>query len=231
MLSTTTMHARYSNFYNQFVPTVTAQKLGYRFEETNSLSSGGALDVSDTFTSALWMLDYMHWWATKGILGVNVHSGQNTTAKPNYYSAISPAVRSSTYTATPVAYGMKAFDLGGHGRVVPVQLSSGNLDVNAYGILGADNSLYVTLINKSFGSSASNAKVTINPGATYAAGQVWFMQAPSNSITAKTGVTLGGASILGDGTWSGASVTVAHGTGQSFTITVPPASAAVVKLK
>ncbi|MDB5800711.1 MAG: hypothetical protein JWL63_1650 [Rhodocyclales bacterium] len=231
MLNTATMHAKYSAFYDKFVPAVTGQNLRYRLEETNSLASGGKEEVSDTYTASLWMLDYMHWWATRSALGVNVHSGQNTVDKPNFYTAITPAVRSSTYTARPVAYGMKAFDLGGHGRVVPVQLSSGSLDMNAYGVLGSDGSLYVTLINKSFGSGASNAKVTINPGAIYAAGQVWLMQAPANNIAAKTGMTLGGAAILGDGTWSGAPGAVPHGTGQSFTITVPPASAAVVKLK
>ncbi len=177
MLNTATMHAKYSDFYNKFVPAVTAQNLHFRLEETNSLSSGGKQGVSDTYAMSLWMLDYMYWWATKAALGVNVHSGQNTADKPNYYTAITPAARSATYTARPVAYGMKAFDLGAHGRVVPVQLSSGSLDVNAYGILAADNSLYVTLINKSFGSSASNAKVTINPGATYAAGRIVRLQA------------------------------------------------------
>jgi hypothetical protein len=231
MLNSSTMHAAYSAFYDKFVPAVQSKNVRFRLEETNSLSSGGKQGVSDTYAMSLWILDYMHWWATKSALGVNVHSGQNTTDKPNYYTAITPAVRSTTYAARPVAYGMKAFDLGGHGRVVPVQLSSGGVDVNAYGVLGSDNSLYVTLINKSFGTSGSNAKVTINPGATYAAGQVWFMQAPSNNVAATTGMTVGGAAIQGDGTWTGAPGTVAHGTGQSFTVTVPPASAAVIKLK
>src|SRR3982751_5656591 len=49
----------YEHFYQLFAPAVMADKLTYRIEETNNFYNGGAKDVSDTFASALWGLDYL----------------------------------------------------------------------------------------------------------------------------------------------------------------------------
>jgi hypothetical protein len=91
----------YEKFYGQFVPAAKLNNLPYRLEEANSFFHGGAKDVSDTFTSALWVLDYAYWWASHGANGINFHTGdkvasgdQNTSCSyaafltvPNGYSA------------------------------------------------------------------------------------------------------------------------------------------------
>ena len=55
-------------------------KLPYRIEETNSFYNGGAKDVSNSFASALWGLDYLYWWASHGASGLNFHTGDKVAA-------------------------------------------------------------------------------------------------------------------------------------------------------
>ena len=58
---------------------------------------------------------------------------------------------------------MKAFEVGGHGRVVPLRLQSGAAPINltAYAVMSDANELYVTLINKEQGTDAKDATVSI----------------------------------------------------------------------
>ena len=65
MLSRTWVES-YQRFYDSFANAAQADGLLFRIEETNSYFNGGAKDVSNTFASALWGLDYMHWWASHG---------------------------------------------------------------------------------------------------------------------------------------------------------------------
>ncbi len=112
----------YEKFYAKFVPAAEANKLPYRLEEANSFFNGGAKDVSDTFASALWALDYMYWWALHGAGGINFHTGDNVAAGEKSTACKYAAFLTvpDGYAAHPIAYGMKAFDLGSHGRIAPV---------------------------------------------------------------------------------------------------------------
>ena len=49
-----------------FVPQAISNALPYRLEEVNNYFNGGATNVSNTFASALWGLDFMYWWAAHG---------------------------------------------------------------------------------------------------------------------------------------------------------------------
>src|SRR5439155_7730428 len=80
----------YQKFYDSFAPAAIENGLRFRLEETNSFFHGGAKDVSDSFASALWALDYMHWWAFQGAAGLNFHTGDQVAAgenmKPCWYA-------------------------------------------------------------------------------------------------------------------------------------------------
>ena len=71
----------YTTFAANFVPAILSNGLPYRLEEANSFYDGGALDVSDTFASALWALDYQWWWAAHGASGINFHTGDKVAAR------------------------------------------------------------------------------------------------------------------------------------------------------
>lgn len=53
------------------------KSVAYRFNEVNSLVGGGKKDVSDTFASALWYLDFMFRVASHGGAGVNMETDVN----------------------------------------------------------------------------------------------------------------------------------------------------------
>jgi hypothetical protein len=223
----------YEKFYSAFAANALSNGLPYRYDEANSFYDGGAKDVSDTFASALWGLDFLHWWAAHGCAGVNFHTGDKVAArdmnKPCRYAAFWTS--NQGYNVHPLGYGIKAFDLGGQGNVLPVTISNTkSLDLTAYAVRGEDKTLRVTIINKEHGADAQGADVTINAAGTGRRGQVIFLGAPDGNLAAKTGVTLGGASIEDNGAWDGKWKPLKTGEADHCRVTVPAASAAVVKL-
>jgi hypothetical protein len=224
----------YQGVYDGFVPAVLEAKLPYRIEETNSFFNGGKEGASDTFTAALWGLDYLHWWTRHGAAGINFHTGDKVAA-----GADSAVCRYAAYTSTmngydvhPVGYAIKAFDLAAHGQMMALNTqSSGNLNVTAYGTLGSDNALFITVINKEHGADGRDAGININPGKPYIHGQAVFLANASHDIADKTGITLGGTAINEDGTWTAnwTALQSPSSAGQ-LTLTVPAATAAIIKL-
>ena len=230
----------YAQFASNFVPAVISNGLAFRFEEANSFYDGGARDASDTFASALWALNYQWWWANHGMSGINFHTGDKVAArdenKPCRYATFWTATNG--YNAHPIGYAEKMFALGSHGKIVPVKISpNGNTNLNftAYAILGDDQNFYVTLINQSHGTTATNLSVQIgaNEIEGYTKGEIIRLTAPNGDVTSKTGVTLGGTEITDDANWNGKweniLVPFAKNT-FGLLVELPAASAAVVKL-
>ncbi len=227
----TAIFGEYMSQYSGSVPTAFGDGLSLRLSETNSFVHGGAPNASNTFAAALWGLDYMYWWTTQQDMlgGVNFHTGDSVASgPPNYAVFLSTA---GGYSMHPLGYGIKAFDLGGHGRVVHATLNNpAGVDLTAYGVLAADNSLWVTVINKSHDASATTVNLTIQSGGSYTQAAKWVLQAPNNDVAQTTGVTLGGAGINTDGTWNGTSTPVTI-SGGNVSLTMPPATAVVVQLQ
>jgi hypothetical protein len=233
------LYQDYQTLYDAFVPAAKAKGIGYRLEETNSYGRGGAVGASDTFTASLWSVDYMYWWAWRDALGINFHTaGQKQPRgvpgpnRPNVYTPLTVVPKG--IKVLPVGYGMKLFDLGSHGRLVPVNVASDpdHLNLAVYGTLASDQTLYITVLNKEFGATGRPAKLTINSGLPGAHGKIISMSAPTGDITAVEGITIGGAGIKEDGSWSGkwSDLPAASAEG-SVTVVVPAASAAVIELQ
>ena len=230
----------YQKLYNGFAVTALSRGLPYRLEEVNNYFKGGAQDVSDTFASALWGLDFMYWWAAHGAAGLNFHTGDRVSngydMSPSKYTAYYST--SDGFNVRPLGYGIKAFDVGGHGRFVSAAIFNPNkLNVDVYAVLGDDKKVYVTIINKEHGQDARDARIALSSDG-FASGKTMALTAPNNDITAKTGVTLGESKINDDGSWDGKWTSLPFagrltrlGTyvGQ-FQITVPASSAVIVKL-
>ena len=222
-----TMLSNYATNANVFVPTVLSEGLSYRMSETNSYYNGGSSGCSNTFAEALWDLDYMFWWAGEKAEGLNFHTGDTVSGGTAWYSFFTTTT--GGYTVHPGAYGPLAFKLGGHGRIVPVTLSNpSGMDLTAYGVLASDNSLWVTIINKTHETGSITADLTIDLGGSYSNGDMWLMQAPNNDDSQMTGITLGGGGVGVNGTWSGTSEPVSV-SGNTATVILSPASAAVIQ--
>jgi hypothetical protein len=225
----------YERFYDSFAMAAQANQLPFRIEETTSYFNGGAKDVSNTFASALWGLDYMHWWAAHSAAGINFHTGEHVAAgDENTQCFYAVFLRSGNgYAIQPLGYAMKAFDVAGHGRVVPLHLQSGAHPINltAYAVMSDTNNLYVTLINKEEGTDAKDATVLIAVPAEYKHLSLIRMEDRNGGITAKAGVTLGGVVIQENGVWNGAwqeqDTEPKDGTPR---IIIPAGTAAIVRL-
>ncbi|HEX4120071.1 MAG TPA: glycosyl hydrolase family 79 C-terminal domain-containing protein, partial [Verrucomicrobiae bacterium] len=210
--------------YNKMAKPVLWDGFPIQFTEANDHYSGGVHDASDTFAGALWALDFLHWWAAAGVRGVDFH---NTQWVVNDVITREPGGR---LAITPKGYGIKAFDLGGHGVIEPVALSNPDgINLTAYAV-GDTGSIFVTLINKDHGADARGAAVSIVSEEIGPNAEVIFLNAPGGDVTAKTGVTLGGASITSDGPWLGKWTPLAPGKVGKCVLTVPAACAAIVKI-
>lgn len=223
----------YQKLYDSFVPMALSYALPYRLEEVNNYFNGGATNVSNTFASSLWGLDFMYWWAQHQAAGVNFHTGDRVAAGytllPSKYTAFFSTTNG--YIVRPLGYGIKAFDLGSRGRFLPTTVSNDSgLNLSTYAVMGTNGSIYVTLINKSYGEKAREANVTLAAGVHLVSGEVISLAQVAGDIAATNDVTLGGAPIKTDGTWNGIWEHLEQPKSGQLSVTVPPASAVVVKL-
>lgn len=222
-------------------------KRPFRIEECNSYYSGGAPGVSNSFGAALWALDFAHWFAARGCSGVNFHASTAsrhgrgflfyTPFSSNTANSATPpaAPGAGGYFTHPVGYAALLFKLGSHGRSVPLDVKTGNGNLAAYAVGGQNGHLYVTLINKEYDAPARTVSIRIRMkgGKLTGTGESLALLAPGNDVRATEGMTAGGAPVAEDGTWAGkwqplpASAFAADG---MVSVTVPPASALVLKL-
>lgn len=209
--------------YNAIGPTVLADGLHYRFTEANDCT-GGIEGASDAFAAALWALDFLHWWAAHGSSGINFHNQAWIPTDTIYPDS------SGNYEVHPKAYALKAFDVGGRGSVDPVGIvNTDGVNVTAYAV-GDETNLYVTVVNREYGTGARDASVTIAL-AGFAASDVAAMYlTDTNGINATNGVTLGGGVITNNAVWQGQWTALASVTNNQCAVTVPATSAAIIKI-
>jgi hypothetical protein len=214
--------------YTNHLAPVVAAGLRYRLTESNDYL-GGVPGASNAFASALWTLDYLHWWAAHAAAGVNFHNKQwlyTDTIVPD------PAAGGAGYVVTPKGYGIKAFTLGSAGRVRPVEIeNAGGINLTAYCIGGAGED-YVTIINKTHGTRAADAAVVIiPPGAGPANAQLMTLTSGAPGDAARLSATLGGAVITGDAPWDGEWDALPADPGGGISLTVGATTAAVVRVR
>jgi Glycosyl hydrolase family 79 C-terminal beta domain len=226
--------AAYQRLYDGFGPATLADGLSYRLEEVNNFFNGGASDVSDTFASSLWGLDFMYWWAEHGADGLNFHTGDKVAAgaelRPSRYTAYFSTP--DGFAVRPLGYGIKAFDIARRGRFLSATISNPDkLNLSVYSVLGDDKNIYVTIINKEHGANARAASASLTAGATLADPRMMTLTAPNGDVATKTGVTLGGAKIENDGNWAGTWTTISPAKSGILNVTVPAGSANIIKLE
>ncbi len=226
---------RYDGFYKAFAADAVSSGLRYRLEETNNFSEGGVDGASNSFAAALWALDYLHWWAAHGAAGVNFHNRRwilNCVIYPAARSATGPAGEAGAeeFNVRPIGYGIKAFDFGGHGNIVPLRISNpDHLNLTAYATRDGHR-LAVTIINKEHAAGEHrSAAVTIDAQGLSDGAETMSLAAPDGDASAKAGITLGGGEIGRDGSWNGRWTPVEREKGSGYRIDVPAATAVVLR--
>jgi hypothetical protein len=220
MLSKEWVTVEYPALYDHVLAPVAADGLPFRLTESND-RVGGVDGASNAFASALWALDYMHWWAAHGCVGVNFHNNEWLKTDTVFLDT------NGNYQLNPKAYGIKAFDLGSHGNVAAVAISNPDgINLTAYAVRSATN-LCVTVINKEHNAGARSANVTIVAGAEWEHAEVLFLTGRPGKMT---GITLGRALIRNDGSWNGSWKPLKPSTEGKWITQLPASSAAVVRI-
>jgi hypothetical protein len=202
----------------------------WRMSETGSGMQGTSsdTDVQDTFSAALWGLDYMYTLMANGASGVNFHEGRggNFRGAPIVFG-------NGTITVMPLYYALLAFEQGA-AQNPPVQqvlvtqsTTAGTVNLTSYATLDANDVERITVINK---DTANNVALNITPGGVYTQVSALFLANPGG-LSAMDGTTLGGNAVAENGQWAAAPVNLGTLTlGGSFQLGLPYASAVILIL-
>jgi hypothetical protein len=208
-----------SNF-TEAVAACRAVGIPLRIDQCSNVTGGGKKNVSNTFASALWGLDFMYTVAGLGVSGVNFHQDDQGYDSPVLIS-------DAGLTAEPLFYGLLCFKQSCMSNLIPASTINPNgLNLSAYAVIKDDSSLLVTLINK---SSSTGGNVTIHTGRPlHSSG---YISLTASALTSTTGVTLGGHSVSADGSFTLADYTPIPFNADSTQINVPAGSALLIQLK
>jgi glycosyl hydrolase family 79 len=198
-----------------------------RVDEMNGISCGGTRGVSDTFASALWVLDTLFEMARTGVGGVNIQTVPNTIQE-----VLGPELDASGWRMRvhPEYYGMMMFaqaaPAGSHLLKLDTPTPAG---VKVWATRATDGVIHVVVINKRLsGSQFLRLRVT----GAHGTGEVQQLRAPS--VRAAAGVTLGGQSFGADTATGVLAGPAAHRTvtpsGGGYPVTVSPASATMLTI-
>ncbi len=224
----------YDRVLQGMLEAVKGTPVSFRLTETNSYWFSGLKGASDSYASALWALDYLHWWTSHGAAGLNFHTGDITggaIALPCRYAAF--VTSDNGYKARPLSYGMKLFSLAGSGNSLDVEVSSSDQNFVAYANLCRNKTVLLTLINKEY-KNTEKLQISIQLDASLhnSKVEVISLEAKNNDIAAGSEtVTLGGAQIESDGTWKGQWQILPDSNlgNNEINISIPPACALIIK--
>lgn len=219
--STTVDHLLNSNphLQSQFYNIVQAMKkshLPFRMTETNSTVRGGKYGLSDTLAAALWGGDFLLQLGQVGISGVNFHGGSNRAFAPLTDSG------DSLVGVMPLFYGMM---LGGYfadSTFFSVTTSAPETNVTAY-VAQSNQGWVAGLFNKEI---YSPYKVRLDGLGSITNARVWRLEGPS--INSSSGVTFAGSQVDSSGSWIPRSEQTLAPDNGGLSLTLPPASAALV---
>jgi hypothetical protein len=197
----------------------------FRVAEMGSVSCNGRRGVSDTFASALWLLDSLFTVASKGADGVNLHTFPGTDN--GLFDFTHTGGRWVGYVH-PLYYGALMFAQAAPAgaRLLPVT-SSNPGQMRVWATLARDGTVRIMLIDP---NQSIPARVQLSLGSSGGpVAALERLQAPSAAAT--KGVTLGGHGFDGGtttGTLPTPALTAVRPSGGVYSVTVPHSSAALL---
>ncbi|MEJ8676307.1 hypothetical protein [Chromobacterium amazonense] len=196
-----------------------AASIGFRMAECNSFYDGGSAGVSNSYASALWVLDYLFTCAMSQCQGVNLHGGGGSL-----YSALTDNGTTIT-SVNPLFYGIMLFSLAAQGRAYHVDLSVNDPSANfsAYGVSRNDGGQNILIINK---DSSRASQTTVQFASNIRNVRQWTLSGPS--LNSLTGTQLNGTPISISGSWSNTPSSLTTNSG-SLAINIPPISAILLQ--
>jgi Glycosyl hydrolase family 79 C-terminal beta domain len=165
-----------------------SRHMAFRVDEMNAVTCAGTPGVSDTFASALWVLNALFAMDRAGVDGVNVHSWRGSAGKLFGFS-----LDHGTWSASvrPEYYGLMMFARAAPAgsTLEPVTQSNGS-NVEAWATMAGDHRVRVMLINHSL--TAAQSVVVRVP---MARGNALLDRLRAPSVKSTAGMTLAGQSF------------------------------------
>ena len=115
-----------------------------------------------------------------------------------------------------------------------VEKNKEKVNLVAYGVMAEGKVLYVTLINREYGSKGRAAEVELEVGKSVEKVETITMSQKDGDIAQVDGVTVGGAAFGQDGEWRGGWQPWAQRVDRKkerLKIEVPPATAVLIRLR
>jgi len=213
----------------------------WRLDEANSYYAGGTSGVSDAYVTSLWSIDELFTLAQFGGEGANFHTGNS-----GYYSEITASGNTVT-GVRPLFLGMYLSAQTGTGYLQRLNITgnSSNQNITAYAVqpYNAAGTLNVVVNNK----SGYALNITLTPGMSIGSGSLQILTdslissytPPLTTAEIDTvlgdattsDVTIQGATINSNGTYTANSPYTLPVAGNATTFTVPPLSVALVRLQ
>jgi hypothetical protein len=200
----------------------------FRLGECNSYYGGGATGVSNSYASALWVIDFLFNSALGGAAGVNLHGSGNS-------SCYTPIVdnKGVVVEARPEFYGLTMFTLAGQGTLCATSFSVGGTNATAYAVKNSDGDVSLVIVNK---DATQNLQLTVSMPQTVRSASLMTMSqlstgAQGPALAATSGVTIQDASIARNGDFKPAAPYSLAVSGSQIDLYVPALSAVLIQVK
>jgi hypothetical protein len=182
--------------------------------------------VSNSYASALWVLDFLFSSAQGGASGVNLHGGGDSDG----YTPIADD-NGVVVEARPEFYGMTLFTLAGQGAMCQTNLSAGQLNATAYAVNNSNGGWNIVVVNK---DATQNLQLSTSlPKSVSTATLMTMTQlsegATGPSLSATSGVMIQGASINRNGDFAPATAESLPAGSSQIECYVPPLSAVLIQ--
>ncbi len=172
--------------------------------------------------------------AKTGIRGEYFHSAIAKCGAPKpFYKAYTPFCAATDADAAagkliahPEYYGLLMLQQVGTGTFVSLT-NPDTATLRAYAVRNGTR-LRLVLDNLTDPKTTGSRTVTVKLDGTYTQGDLLRLSA--SALTAKTGITLGGASVASDGTFPGTTKSSVAVSGRTLTLTLPAGTATLVTL-
>jgi len=199
----------------------------FRLGECNSYYSGGATGVSNSYASALWVIDFLFKSAQGGAAGVNLHGGGNSSC----YTPIADN-KGVVVEARPEFYGVTMFTLAGQGTLCATSFSTAGTSASAYAVKNSNGDVSLVIVNK----DSQNLQLTVSMPQTVRSASLMTMSqlstgAAGPSLAATLDVTIQGASIAKNGDFKPAAPYDLAVSGSQIDCYVPALSAVLIQVK
>jgi hypothetical protein len=191
--------------------------------EANSACHGGIAGLSDSYASALWVIDFLLTGAERGVHAMEFHGGLNNSCAG--YTVLC-RVGTGSYGPQPIYYGMLFTHLLGTGTLWPVTVSSTSrlANLTAFALKPASGGLRMMVENL----SSAQASVAIHHTGFVGVGSMLRLAGPS--LLATSGVTIQDQAVAADGSFAPGQPGSLRCRPSGCAVSLPPYSAVVLTL-